>query len=279
MKDFMLNLNRKAVVVNLDPANENLTYECDINIYELINIDDVMINCKLGPNGGLLYAIEYLEENFNWLEFKLKSLCEKHPNAYFLFDFPGQIELYTHHKSIKNIIDKLNKLDFRLCTVNLIDSHYCTDPGKFISVLITTLNMMLHIEMPHVNLLSKIDLIEQYGKLAFNLDYYTDVLDLNYLVEQLGSDKIFNKYKKLNEIICGIIEDFSLVHFLPLNIQNKKNILFILQQIDLANGYIYGNLDDKDVLNSISGYDFDFKNEEFGKICNNFVENENNIDD
>lgn len=34
---------------------------------------------------------------------------------------------------------------------------------------------MLHLELPHVNLLSKIDLIQQYGKLQFNLDFYTEV--------------------------------------------------------------------------------------------------------
>lgn len=34
---------------------------------------------------------------------------------------------------------------------------------------------MLHLELPHINLLSKIDLIEQYGKLRFNLDFYTEV--------------------------------------------------------------------------------------------------------
>ena len=34
--------------------------------------------------------------------------------------------------------------------------------------------------------------------------------------------------------------------------QNKENILFILQKIDLANGYVYSNLDNKEVLNSIA---------------------------
>lgn len=47
-----------------------------------------------------------------------------------------------------------------------MDSHYCTDPGKFISVLCTSLATMLHVELPHVNLLSKMDLIEHYGKLG-----------------------------------------------------------------------------------------------------------------
>ena len=29
------------------------------------------------------------------------------------------------------------------------------------------------------------DLVEKYGRLAFNLDFYTDVLDLNYLLDHL----------------------------------------------------------------------------------------------
>ena len=54
---------------------------------------------------------------------------------------------------------------FQLVAVHLVDSHYCSDPGKFISVLLTSLSTMLQIELPHVNVLSKMDLIQQYGKL------------------------------------------------------------------------------------------------------------------
>lgn len=50
--------------------------------------------------------------------------------------------------------------------MHLVDSHYCADPAKFISVLCTSLSTMLHVELPHVNVLSKMDLIEQYGKLG-----------------------------------------------------------------------------------------------------------------
>lgn len=57
----------------------------------------------------------------------------------------------------------------QLAAVHLVDSHYCTDPGKFISVLCTSLSTMLHVELPHVNVLSKMDLIEHYGKLGEEL--------------------------------------------------------------------------------------------------------------
>lgn len=55
---------------------------------------------------------------------------------------------------------------FKLTAVHLVDSHHCADPAKFISVLCTSLSTMLHVELPHVNVLSKMDLIEQYGKLG-----------------------------------------------------------------------------------------------------------------
>lgn len=63
----------------------------------------------------------------------------------------------------------------RLAAVHLIDAHLCTDPAKYISALLLSLSTMMHLELPHINLLSKIDLIEQYGELQFNLDFYTEV--------------------------------------------------------------------------------------------------------
>lgn len=54
----------------------------------------------------------------------------------------------------------------QLAAVHLVDSHHCSDPTKFISVLLTSLSTMIHVELPHVNVLSKIDLVEHYGKLG-----------------------------------------------------------------------------------------------------------------
>lgn len=54
----------------------------------------------------------------------------------------------------------------QLTAVHLVDAHLCSDPGKYISALLLSLSTMLHLELPHVNVLSKIDLIESYGKLG-----------------------------------------------------------------------------------------------------------------
>lgn len=259
MSDFLTSLGRKVAVVNLDPANESLYYKCAVDVSTLITLDDVMESLKLGPNGGLIYCIEYLEKNIDWLEAKLKELS----GHYFLFDCPGQVELYTHHNSVRNVVRRLEKWDFRLTAVHLVDAHHCSDPAKFISVLLTSLSTMIHIELPHVNVLSKIDLVEQYGKLAFNLDFYTDVLDLNYLLDHIKDDPFTQKYKKLNEALVGLVEDYGLVSFRTLDVQSKESMYQLIKSIDQANGYVFGGLEDdrsnfSQLMSSAVGTDFEF---------------------
>ena len=47
----------------------------------------------------------------DWLEKGLTELGED----YVLFDCPGQVELYTHHSSLRNIFFRLQKLGYRVC--------------------------------------------------------------------------------------------------------------------------------------------------------------------
>ncbi|XP_029087108.1 GPN-loop GTPase 2 isoform X1 [Monodon monoceros] len=257
MSEFLRALGRRVAVVNLDPANEGLPYECAVDVGELVGLGDVMDALQLGPNGGLLYCMEYLEANLDWLRAKLDPLR----GHYFLFDCPGQVELCTHHGALRSIFSQMAQWDLRLTAVHLVDSHYCTDPAKFISVLCTSLATMLHVELPHVNLLSKMDLIEHYGKLAFNLDYYTEVLDLSYLLDHLASDPFFHHYRQLNEKLVQLIEDYSLVSFIPLNIQDKESIQRVLQAVDKANGYCFGVQEQRSleaVMSAAVGADFHF---------------------
>lgn len=66
--------------------------------------------------------------------------------------------------------------------------------GKFISTLLLSLTAMLHLGLPHVNLLSKMDVMHQYkDQLLFGIDFYTDVLDLHYLLEALDEDPFSKK--------------------------------------------------------------------------------------
>jgi GTPase SAR1 family protein len=104
-------IGRACSVVNLDPANDHTNYPCALDIRNLIKLEDIMKEDRLGPNGGILYALEELEHNYEWLEEGLKELGDD----YILFDCPGQVELYTHHASLRNIFYKLQKSNYRVC--------------------------------------------------------------------------------------------------------------------------------------------------------------------
>lgn len=236
MAKLLKKLGRNVVLVNLDPANDLMSYNPDINIRNLIVLEEVMEQYNLGPNGALLYCMEYLEKNIDWL---LDQISGEN-NTNFIFDLPGQVELYCHHQSLSKIFAELAKANMQLCVVHMIDSHHCSDAGKFISALMLSLSAMLKIGLPHINLLTKVDLLKKHmDKLQFGIDFYTEVLDLNFLLDCLDSDKFTNKYKKLNSAFVSIIEDYSLVTFKLIDMYNEKSLIAVKNLIDKTNGYVF----------------------------------------
>lgn len=74
MHQFLGAIGRKASVVNLDPANDKTSYPCALDVRDLVTLEEIMEEDTLGPNGGVLYAMEEVEENFGWLEAGLRGL-------------------------------------------------------------------------------------------------------------------------------------------------------------------------------------------------------------
>ena len=85
-----------------------------------------MTDEELGPNGGVLYALEELEHNAEWLEEGLKELGED----YVLFDCPGQVELFTHHSSLRNIFFRIQRLGYRVRLFPSALSEYLGNRGS-----------------------------------------------------------------------------------------------------------------------------------------------------
>ncbi|GKZ24100.1 hypothetical protein AbraIFM66951_008913 [Aspergillus brasiliensis] len=239
MHQFLGAIGRKCSIVNLDPANDKTSYPCALDVRDLVTLEEIMSEDQLGPNGGILYALEELEENFDWLEEGLKDLGED----YVLFDCPGQVELFTHHSSLRNIFFKLQKMGYRLIVIHLIDSYNLTLPSMYISALLLSLRAMLQMDLPHLNVLTKIDNLSNYAPLPFNLDYYTEVQDLSYLLPHLEAESSrlsHEKFGPLNNAIIDLVEEFGLVNFETLAVEDKKSMMNLLHVIDRASGYVFG---------------------------------------
>lgn len=68
LQQFMNAINRPCSVGNLDPANDTIPYEAAFDVRDLVSVEEVMEREELGPNGGVLWAMEEVEANFEWLE-------------------------------------------------------------------------------------------------------------------------------------------------------------------------------------------------------------------
>jgi hypothetical protein len=123
---------------------------------------------------------------------------------------------------------------------------------------------MLQMDLPHLNVLTKIDNLRNYPDLPFNLDFYTEVQDLNYLLphlnreqasgipgpkggekknedEDMDDEEPTSKYSALNKAIVELVEDFALVGFETLAVEDKNSMMHLLRAIDRAGGYAFGS--------------------------------------
>ncbi|ESQ56453.1 hypothetical protein EUTSA_v10025507mg [Eutrema salsugineum] len=190
-------IGRTMHVVNLDPAAEIFNYPVAMDIRELVSLEDVMEKLGLGPNGGLMYCMEYLEDSLHdWVDEELENYRD---DDYLIFDCPGQIELFTHVPVLKNFVQHLQQKNFNVCVVYLLDSQFITDVTKFISGCMSSLSAMVQLELPHVNILSKMDLLQDKS----NIDNYLDPEPRTLLAEL--NKRMSPRFAKLNKALMEMV--------------------------------------------------------------------------
>lgn len=149
---------RNVHLFNLDPAAERFEYAPSIDIKELISLEDVMEEMDLGPNGGLVYCFEYLMENLDWLSDQLSE----YNDDYLIIDCPGQIELYTHTSLLSRFIDTLaSSYNYRVSACYLLESNFIDDVNKYFAGTLSAMSSMINLEVPMINVLSKVDLLKR----------------------------------------------------------------------------------------------------------------------
>lgn len=242
---------RACFYINLDPAAEDFVYEPDVDIKDLITLEDVMEELHLGPNGGLIYCFEFLLENLDFITDPLETVTDEY---LIIIDMPGQIELYTHVPIVPNLIRHLTRgsLNVSMCAAYLLESSFIADRAKFFAGTLSAMSAMLMLELPHVNILSKMDLVK--GQVARkDLKRYIDP-DISLLQDVPESGLVYehsegesngaateaqnlmagNSFASLNRAVGQLIDDFSLVSFLKLDVQDEDSVGAVLSYIDDA---------------------------------------------
>ena len=96
-----------------------------------------------------------------------------------------------------------------------------------------------------MNVLTKVDNLKAVGgdELPFNLDFYTEVQDLQQLLPMLSAEQADSaggsaKWEALNRALIGLVEDFALVGFETLAVEDRQSMASLLRAIDRASGYV-----------------------------------------
>lgn len=190
----------------------------------------------------------FLLENLDFLTRDLEPLSEEY---LIIIDLPGQIELYTHVPVVPTLVKHLTRfgsLNISLCAAYLLESTFVIDRAKFFAGTLSAMSAMIMLEIPHVNILSKMDLVKgsvPKRHLKRFLDPDTSLLDDDSnLNEQRGgrfidpSDKESvmdgGSFHKLNKAVAQLIDDFSMVSFLQLDVQDEDSVGGVLSYIDDA---------------------------------------------
>ena len=237
IQDHAYHNKRIIKVINLDPAAEIFKYKCDLDIRELININDVMNKQKLGPNGALLYCMEYLYDHIEFLDDYFNNNGD---NIYYLIDCPGQLELYSHSDIMKKITNYLKKNGFSIVSIFCLDCTFLQEQSKFISGNLLSLATMIQVSLPHITVLTKCDLISK-------TNIYKDIEEgmspedlVNELTPFLGK-----KIDKLNNLMIDFVKNFSLVSLRVLNPNNEDTISAVMYEADMVLQY-YDSLEPKE---------------------------------
>ncbi|KAJ7904447.1 GPN-loop GTPase [Mycena olivaceomarginata] len=238
---------RTAHLVNLDPAASATSFEYEpvIDIKDLVSLEDVMGELNYGPNGGLVYCFEYLLQNMDWLEEELGGFDDD----YLIFDCPGQIELYTHHPFLPTLVQNLTRMGIRTSAVYLIESQFMEDKYKFFSGVLSAMSAMVNLEIPWINIMSKMDLVTSNpedpsggARNGFrgrrNIARYLDPDPLLLASARGQEGNTANpRFHALNQAIVQLIEDHPLVSFLPLDLTSSDSLETVISHIDYTMQY------------------------------------------
>ncbi|QDZ24495.1 GPN-loop GTPase [Chloropicon primus] len=163
-------------VINLDPAVTHVPYEANIDIRDTVHYKELMQEYGLGPNGGLLTAVNLFATKFD----QVVELCERRAAQesglertadedgededergeainYIIGDTPGQIEVFTWSASGQIFAESFAS-QFPTCIAFVVDTPKCTEPRTFMSNMLQACSVLYKYKLPMILVYNKCDI-------------------------------------------------------------------------------------------------------------------------
>ncbi len=144
---------QNLVVLNLDPGAQNLPYTADVDVRTYVDMENLMLQYRLGPNGALVMAAdlvgEYIEE--------IKEEIDETGTDILMVDTPGQMELFAFRESGPFISQALGEEEKAI--LYLFDAPFCRNALNYVSNMFIATAIYSRLALPQVYALTKTDLI------------------------------------------------------------------------------------------------------------------------
>ncbi|MBS7616519.1 ATP/GTP-binding protein [Candidatus Bathyarchaeota archaeon] len=140
-------------IVNMDPGALALPYAPDVDARDYVNVEALMDEYGLGPNGALIMAADLLADEIENISREVENL----KSDIVLVDTPGQMELFAFRASGPYIASELTREPKAI--VYLFDSVFSLNPLNYVSNLFLSAAVYNRFLLPQLHVLSKCDLL------------------------------------------------------------------------------------------------------------------------
>jgi GTPase SAR1 family protein len=193
----------------------------DVDIRDYVSLANVMEKYSLGPNGGLVAAIDLISAHVGAVEKEIEEIAAD----FVVLDAPGQIELFAFRETGPLIVSHLGG-ESRLL-IYLVDAALAKTPAGFVSSLLLAASAFVRFNLPEVNVLSRADLLTEQ-ELEQIMGWLDDVdaliTDAQGTRNELQSELTAELYRAIQQVFSGS-------DMVPVSAQKMENLDLLFTQI------------------------------------------------
>jgi hypothetical protein len=146
--------NFYAISLNLDPGVISLPYEPDVDVRNYIDIEKIMSQHDLGPNGALIMASDLIATKLDEIQDEVYNL---NPD-FVVVDTPGQIELFIFRASGPFFVSNFQS-DNKINIFTFDGILASSTPMNFISIALMATSVRLRLNISQIDVMTKRDLV------------------------------------------------------------------------------------------------------------------------
>lgn len=212
-----------GITLNLDPGVVRLPYAPDIDVRDYIDINEIMTEYELGPNGGLVAAVDLITAQSEGI---LEEINELSPDI-LIIDTPGQMELFAFRST--GVIAAKQFGGVRSAIVNLLDSNLCRTPYELVNSMVLSLSVQMRFNFPQLNVITKTDLIEN-NQLENLQDWIEDIFAL----EDALNASVEGEQRELSIKLARSIDEMQMfAETFPISAKTNFNIDMLYGKLQL----------------------------------------------